>query len=171
MSGMGHYIPLGRFPPLELSLPAGERLPSWFTRQPFAVNLRVFNSSTLFEPCYTALSKWEEKEYFIKISSAERAIVELCHLVPTQTDTEEVKFLMQGLRSLRSQVLQKVLIECKSVKAKRLFLILAEIMDYSWFEELDISALDLGRGNRVLPVEGRIHPRFHITVPDIWTGE
>lgn len=167
--GMGHYIPMGKFPPLEISLPEGERLPSWFTRQPFATNLRVFNSAALFEPCYSALVKWQEKDYSIKISSAERAIVELCHLVPSQTDTEEVKFLMQGLHSLRSEVLQKVLIDCKSVKAKRLFLALAEIVDYPWLEKLDISVLDLGRGNRVLPIEGRIHPRFHITVPEIWT--
>lgn len=169
--GMGHYIPLGKFPPVQLSLPAGERLPSWFLRQPFAVNLRVFNSSTLFDPYYTSLLVWQEKAYSIRISSAERAIVELCHLVPGQTDTEEVKFLMQSLTSLRSQVLQKVLLECQSVKAKRLFLALAEIVGYPWYEKLDISLLDLGHGNRVLPIEGRIHPRFRITVPEIWTEE
>ncbi len=169
--GHGHYVPMGTYPPIQLSIPALERLPDWFSRQPFATNLGTFNSSVLFDPVYTALTEWEGPDYSIKISTPERAILELCHLAPQKTDTEEVKLLMQGLTSLRPQLVQKALMECQSVKAKRLFLVLAESVRYPWFEKLDIDRLDLGKGKRVLPIQGRVHPRFQITVPEIWREE
>lgn len=168
LMGRGHFLPLGENPPIQLSIPASERLPEWFTRQPFTANLTVFNSAVLFDPVTTALTQWEKQDFSIKISTPERAIIELCHLLPYKTDTEEVQLLMQGLTSLRSQLLQKVLQDCHSVKAKRLFLVLAEIAAHPWFEQLDISTLDLGNGKRTLPIEGKLHPRFHITVPTVW---
>jgi hypothetical protein len=171
LQGRAHYIPMGENPPLYLSIPAGERLPDWFTRQPFAANLITLNSTVLFDPVYTALADWEAPKCSIKISSSERAILELCQLLPQKFDTEEVLLLMQGLTTLRPQLMQKVLMDCKSVKAKRLFLVLAEIFDYPWFEKLDPSSLDLGRGKRMLPVQGKLHPHFQITVPDIWKEE
>lgn len=169
LMGRAHFLPLGENPPIQLSLPASERLPEWFTRQPFAANLTVFNSAVLFDPVSTALTHWEGRNFTIKISTPERAIIELCHLLPHKTDTQEVQLLMQGLTSLRPQLLQKVLLDCRSVKAKRLFLVLAEIAAHPWFGQLDISAVDLGNGKRTLPIEGRLHPRFHITVPVTWT--
>ena len=167
--GRGHFLPLGENPPIQLSIPTGERLPEWFTRQQFAANLTVFNSTVLFDPVTTALTRWEKRDFSIKISTPERAIIELCHLLPHKTDTEEVQLLVQGLTSLRPQLLQKALLDCLSVKAKRLFLVLAEIAAHPWFEQLNIPALDLGSGKRRLTIEGRLHPRFHITVPAVWT--
>lgn len=169
--GHGHYVPMGENPPVQLNIPAREKLPDWFKKQPFASNLSVLNSSILFEPEYTALTEWEGTGYSIKISSPERAILELCHLLPQKADTEEVKLLMQGLTTLRPQLVQKTLLECQSIKAKRLFLVLAELIGYPWFKKLGIEQLDLGRGKRVLPVAGRMHPRFQITVPEIWLEE
>lgn len=166
--GRGHFLPLGKNPPIQLSIPASERLPEWFTRQPFASKLTVLNSAVLFDPVHTALTQWEARDFSIRISAPERAIIELCHLLPHKTDAEEVQLLMQGLTSLRPQLLQKALLDCLSVKAKRLFLVLAEIAAHPWFEQLDISALDRGTGKRTLPIEGRLHPRFHITVPAVW---
>lgn len=168
LQGRAHYIPMGRNPPLFLSIPAGERLPDWFTKQPFATTLTKLNSTALFDPVYTALTDWKGPDFSIKISTPERAILELCHLVPQKVDTEEVMLLMQGLTGLHPQLMQKALTDCQSVKAKRLFLALAEIVAHPWFERLDPGKLDLGRGKRVLPIHGKLHPRFQITVPDEW---
>lgn len=169
LAGRGHFLPLGTTPPIYLSLPAGEKLPAWFLRQPFAANLTVFNSSALFDPLYAALTRWEANDFSIQISTPERAIIELCHLLPRKADAEEVYLLMQGLTSLRPRLLQKTLTACQSIKAKRLFLALAEIADWPWFAQLDIAALHLGRGKRALQIAGRLHPKFQITVPEVWT--
>ncbi|MEQ8289527.1 MAG: type IV toxin-antitoxin system AbiEi family antitoxin domain-containing protein [Gammaproteobacteria bacterium] len=169
--GRGHYVPMGKTPPIQLSIPDKERLPDWFKKQPFAANLMVLNSSVLFDPVYTALTTWDGADYAIKISTPERAMLELCHLLPQKADTEEVKLLMQGLTSLRPQLVQKTLLECQSVKAKRLFLVLAEMSGHAWFQKLDIEQLELGKGKRVLPVEGKLDPRFQITVPQTWMEE
>lgn len=166
--GRGHYIPMGMYPPIQLSIPAGEKLPAWFERQPFAANLTTFNSAAVFNPIFTGLTQWEDRDYSIKISTPERAILELCHLLPKRTDTEEVKLLMEGLPSLRAPLLQKVLQDCQSIKAKRLFLVLAELSGHPWFDDLHIEALDLGKGKRTLPIKGKLHPRFKVTVPDVW---
>ncbi len=168
LQGRAHYIPLGKNPPLFLGIPSGQRLPDWFTRQPFAASLSRFNSTGLFDPACSSLINLEQDGFAIRVSSPERAMLELCHMVPRKTDTEEVMLLMQGLTNLHPQRVQEALMNCRSVKAKRLFLVLAEIFSYQWFEHLDLGELDLGSGKRVLPVRGKMHARFQITVPEPW---
>ena len=53
-------------------------------------------------------------------------MLELLHLVPEKEPFDEAKLLMEGLTTLRPSVLQPLLENCNSVKAKRLFLSLAE---------------------------------------------
>jgi len=168
LQGRAHYIPTGSASVLQLSLESGQNLPSWFTRQPFASNLRIFNSSTLFNPAYAGLDDWHSKELHIKISSAERAMLEYCHLLPKYADFEEARQLMEGLTTLRPKLLQSTLHACKSVKAKRLFLVLASIVGHTWYKQLDIESLELGTGNRSVLKSGYLHTKFKITVPVEW---
>lgn len=168
LQGRAHYIPTGGASVLQLSLQSGQNLPTWFTRQPFASNLRIFNSSTLFNPTYAGLDDWHNEELQIKISSAERAMLEYCHLLPKYADFEEARQLMEGLTTLRPKLLQSTLHACRSVKAKRLFLALASIVGHIWYEQLDIESLELGTGNRSVLKSGYLHPQFKITVPRNW---
>jgi hypothetical protein len=48
---------------------------------------------------------------------------------------------------------------------RRLFLYLAEQHQHSWFQRLDVDALDLGTGNRSIVQGGHLDPKYLITVP------
>ena len=75
---------------------------------------------------------------------------------------------MEGLTTLRPQLLQSTLQACQSVKAKRLFLALASAVGHKWYKELNLDEIHLGSSNRILPIAGSQHPQFGITVPETW---
>ncbi|MBU2099430.1 MAG: type IV toxin-antitoxin system AbiEi family antitoxin [Gammaproteobacteria bacterium] len=168
LQGRTHYIPLGNFPSVQLSSEAETHLPEWFKQQNFAQHLRMLNSSILFDPIFASLTDHETNGVTIKVSTPERAMLEYCQLLPKYADFEEARQLMEGLTALRSDLLQSTLQACRSVKAKRLFLALAEAVGHRWFKELNLDEIELGRGKRTLPIAGGLHPRFEITVPHTW---
>jgi hypothetical protein len=167
LQGRAHYVPVGQ-PVLQFSLESGQYLPAWFNRQPFAQNHRVINSSALFDPAYAGLVDWSGEDITIKTSSAERAMLEYCYLLPKYTDFEEARQLMEGLTTLRFELIQSLLHACKSIKTKRLFLALASMVGHAWYERLDIESVNLGTGNRSVFANGALHPKFKITVPIEW---
>lgn len=166
--GQAHYIPQGSNAPLQLAVVRGYRLPAWFQRLPFGRNLVKFSATSLFDPIDTGLTSWNASAFALDISSPERAAVELCAMTPADADPEEVKELVQGLPALRPALLQKLLVACRSIKAKRLLFVLAELLEHSWLDQLDTSQIDLGSGKRSLQVPGRFHRRYQITVPVAW---
>lgn len=168
LQGRAHYLPVGNNPVLQLSLESGQKMPPWFTRQSFAINLRVLNSSALFDPVYVSLDDWHNGELSIKVSSPERAMLEYCYLLPKYANFEEARQLMEGLTTLRPKLLQNTLLACKSVKAKRLFLALACTVGHPWYEQLEIDSFDLGSGKRSVLAHGYLHPQFKVTVPKDW---
>ena len=67
---------------------------------------------------------WGQWDWPLTLSAPERAILELLDEVP-QRETfhqTDMLMLMEGLRTLSPKRLQKPLVECRSVKVKRLFL-------------------------------------------------
>lgn len=48
-------------------------------------------------------------------------MLELLYLVPKEQSLEEAKYLMEGLMTLRSKLLQTLLEQCQSIKVKRCF--------------------------------------------------
>ena len=171
LQGRSHYLPVGAYPVLQLIVEANKNLPAWFSRQPFARNLRVINGSALFSQAFTSLADWHINELSLKISSPERAMLEYCYLLPKHADFEEARQLMEGLTTLRAQLLQNTLQVCKSVKAKRLFLALACIVGHKWYNELDLKSVDLGEGKRSIANSDLLHPVFNITVPENWVNQ
>ncbi|MDA3922263.1 MAG: type IV toxin-antitoxin system AbiEi family antitoxin domain-containing protein, partial [Salinisphaera sp.] len=81
---------------------------------------------------------------------------------------DQTKELIQDLPALRPTLLQKPLVACRSIKAKRLLLVLAERLEHSWLDQLDTSQIDLGSGKRSLKVPSHFHRRYQITVPAVW---
>jgi hypothetical protein len=65
----------------------------------------------------------------------------------------------------------ELLAACKSLKVKRLFLFLGSRYQYPWFEQLDRSAIDLGKGKRLIVRGGRYDREFRITVPERFGAE
>ena len=168
--GRLHYLPLGESPVLHLGIGPNRSLPQWFRRQPFARNLRAFNAGALFDPVFEGLEDLRVGEFSLRTSSPERAMLEYCCLLPNCADFEEAGQLMEGLSTLRSGLLQNVLYACRSVKAKRLFLALAEIVNHQWYGELNLESVELGSGGRHVVNGGLWNSRFKITVPEIWVN-
>jgi len=99
------------------------------------------------------------------MSNTERAILEQMHLVKSNADIEYAYKLMEGLSTLRPNVAQVLLENCRSAKAKRLFLWSAEMAGHAWFGRLNSTRINLGKGKRQIYKGGQFNQRYMITVP------
>ena len=167
--GQAHYVPQGGELPVQLCVTRGYRLPDWMQRLPSCEHVVKLSAYKLFNPQDVGIVHRTYKKFQLSMSTPERAMLELCSMTPEQADPEEVKQLMQGLPALRPQLLQTLLLACRSIKAKRLFMVLAEIIEHPWLTELDLTDVDLGAGKRSLSVPGQLHPQYQITIPADWS--
>lgn len=92
--------------------------------------------------------------------------MEVLYLVPKEQSFDEALLLMDGLTLLRPRLVQTLLEQCRSIKVKRLFMVLAETCSHSWLKKLDLSKVDLGKGKRMIVKGGRLDSKYGITVPD-----
>lgn len=163
--GLSHFIPQhGRRPLYLMGVPQA-KLPRWFLKRDWKVTVH-FKTSRLFAGAHTlGLTSHSFKFYSITISSPERAILEMLHLVPSEQDFEEASLIMEGLGTLRAGLIQKLLEKCLSIKVKRLALLLAEKNGLPWFRKIDVSHITLGCGKRVIVKDGRFENKYKVTVP------
>lgn len=171
LQGVAHFVPLGKKHPLYLSGASGTKLPAWFEnhdwdRKIVYVTLDLFSGEQDL-----GITKLKFGAYSICLSSRERAILELIHLVPQNQQYDEARLLTDGLRTPRPKLLQQLLEKCTSIKVKRIFLHLAEAGRHEWFSELDLSKIKLGKGKRVIGEGGKYDPKYQISVPTVSTGE
>lgn len=101
----------------------------------------------------------------IRVSSLERAILEVLEEVPRTFSFEHGAELFEGLTTLRPRLIAPLLAACKSVKAKRLFLYFAGQHRHAWSRKLRAEDFDLGSGKRQIVPGGEYDPEFQITVP------
>jgi hypothetical protein len=73
-------------------------------------------------------------EWPLTLSAAERVILEMLGEVPQKETFHQADMLMEGLRTLSPKRLQRLLVECRSVKVKRLFLWFAERHNPAWLK-------------------------------------
>lgn len=142
---------------------AKERLPSWFKKHNWGVNVEYYE--TTFLPKDVGLTEIEVKNFSIKISGAARAIMECLYLAPQKQNLIECYELMEGLNNLSPKQVQMLLENCQSVKVKRLFLYMAEKAKHGWVEHLDKTKIDLGKGKRSIVRNGAFVDQYGITVP------
>jgi hypothetical protein len=114
--------------------------------------------------------QWGQWEWPLTMSSPERAILELLDEVPERETFHQANVLMEGLRNLSPRRLQTLLVACRNVKVKRLFLWFAERHQHAWLKKLNRKDIDLGRGKRMLVRGGKLDPTFNITVPESIDG-
>lgn len=164
LQGYAHFIPMRDLPRVHLYGQPGRPLPAWFKRRPWESEVR-FHLVRLFpgKP-ELGLTKKDTESITTRMSAPERAALELVDLVPKEQSFSEARLLMEGLPSLRPELVQELLESCRSVKAKRLFLFLAEEANHPWVKDLDLSKVDLGKGNRSIVKGGKLDPKYQITV-------
>jgi hypothetical protein len=109
---------------------------------------------------------WGQWEWPLTMSSPERAILELLDEIPERETFHQADVLIEGLRNLSPRRIQMLLVACRSIKVKRLFLWFAERHQHAWLKKLDRKPIDLGRGKRMLVRGGKLDPIFNITVPE-----
>jgi len=142
---------------------SGEKLPTWFKKHDWGVQPDYYESSFLSPDL--GLTEVEIKSFSIKVSGAPRAIMECLYLAPLKQELMECFELMEGLNNIPPKQVQNLLENCQSVKVKRLFLYMAEKADHSWFKQLDLSKVDLGKGKRSIVKNGVLIDKYGITVP------
>lgn len=102
----------------------------------------------------------------LQISAPERAIMEVLYDVQDNEHSFTHAFeLFEGLTSLRSKLVNTLLQHCRSIKVKRLFLFMADQLNYPWISRIEKNQLDLGSGKRVVVKGGKLDKHYLITVP------
>tara|TARA_R110002020_G_scaffold27170_5_gene87473 strand:- start:874 stop:1698 length:825 start_codon:yes stop_codon:yes gene_type:complete len=176
--GHEHYLRLGESP--TVTLYGADRPPGWLAKLPMDEKF-LYTGMGPFPPTGLAFCANADADALYReglasldtssngdpvvMSTVERAMLELCANKASTALVLEADALMQGLAGLRSELMQRLLVQCRSVQAKRLFLALAERHSHAWLSRLNLEALDLGRGKRALVEGGRLDRKYHITLP------
>jgi hypothetical protein len=166
LKGLAHYVQ-----PQERACflfgKAGEKLPKWFSDYDWGVSIVYKATNLLPSTPLSSFSEFHHKEFSINISSPERAALEMLYYVPAKQGYDEAMKIMENLVALRPAIVQTLLEQCNSVKVKRLFLYMAEKLDHSWFSQLKLKRIDLGRGKRVIIENASLDKKYQITVPEV----
>jgi hypothetical protein len=163
LQGYAHYARFGRetvflFSPLNTSLPA------WFKHHDWAQTVQ--HHKTSFLPDQLGLTDYQTPLFSIKVSTAERAMLECLYLAPETVDLVECYQIMEGLTTLRPKLLQSLLEQCSSIKVKRLFLYMAHKASHDWLKRIDKERLGLGKGARAIVSGGVYIAEFDIIIPE-----
>jgi len=184
LQGFAHYLSSGRH--REIHLYGTGKPPNWVFKLKLENILVFHNADRLFKTEASQLDRskargdakknllessyiqqpWGQWGWPLTISSPERASLELLDEVPQRETFHQADVLMEGLRNLSPKRLQVLLVACRSVKVKRLFLWFAERHQHPWLKKLDRKGIDLGHGKRMLTPGGKLDKTFNITVPE-----
>jgi hypothetical protein len=165
MQGYAHYLPLGKGAVVTLFGTPGTRLPAWFQQYDWGVELRYITTRLFDDAMDAGVTQKDLGTYAVTISTPERAIMEVLYGISRDESFAEATLLMAGLTTLRPRMLQGLLEQCRSVKVKRLFMVLAEDCHHACVKKLDVSQIDFGKGKRMLVKGGRLNAKYNITVP------
>jgi hypothetical protein len=151
--------------------PPGMRIPSWFLQHDWGI--KIYHTMTKLLPYKDALglTRKEMGGFSIRVSAPERAIMEVLYLVPKKESYEEAKLLMEGLSTLRPELVKALLKNCRSIKVKRLFMHLAETCNLPWLTKLDTRNINFGNGKRVVVKGGYFDSKYNISVPGPRPGQ
>jgi hypothetical protein len=109
---------------------------------------------------------WGHWNWPMTLSSPERATLEMLDELPNHETFHQADMLMEGMANLSPRRIQKLLEDCRSVKAKRLFLFFADRHPHAWVKRLNKNAIGLGTGKRMLVKDGKLDKAYQITVPE-----
>lgn len=167
LQGHAHYLRMGREAAVHLY--GQGKVPSWL--KGLAVDAKlVFHARQLFAGQVSAesLKPWPSgiKKWPLRVSEPERAVLELMPEVGDEFTFTHVAELMQGMTMLRPTRVAALLKACIHIKAKRLFLFLADYYQHPWLKKVDISEVEIGRGKRSVVPGGKLDATYMITVPE-----
>ncbi|URK89460.1 type IV toxin-antitoxin system AbiEi family antitoxin (plasmid) [Rhizobium sp. RCAM05350] len=196
LHGFSHYL---RREEKEVHLYGLEEAPTWLNKLPLPIKFVHHNSAALFrsEPITFELASlgwnlkndspatvanlhsgsfrvmtWGQWEWPLTLSTPERAVLEMLDGLPGNESFDQADKIIEGLTTLSPRKLQKLLIDCRSIKVKRLFFFFADRHNHPWRKHLDKDAINFGKGKRMLVPGGRLDPTYLITVPEeLYAGQ
>jgi Transcriptional regulator, AbiEi antitoxin, Type IV TA system/Transcriptional regulator, AbiEi antitoxin N-terminal domain len=160
--GLGQYARMGT-EPLHLFGPKGTTLPKWFKAASWGSD--ITHSQTGFLPSDLGVRLTNYEGLQLQSSATERAILEALYLSPKTVSLLEVYDIMDGLRSLRPDLMLSLLQGCTSYKVKRLFAFMARKLDLPIIREFNLDRLDYGSGVRAIVKNGMYDPRTKLMLP------
>lgn len=189
LHGFAHYLSQTQ---KEVHLYGPKPPPNWLHKLPLSVRFDYHNERKLFrsvpvtpslatlswnlktgegintDPIHGSLTvqPWGQWEWPLTVTTPERAVLELLDELPARESFHQVDKLFEGLANLGPRRLQALLVDCKSVKVKRLFFFFADRHEHSWLRHIDRNSVDLGKGKRMLVKGGRFDPKSQLTVPE-----
>ncbi len=166
LQGNAHYLPANlKQSKITLFGFKNEKLPVWFKNYKWGIDIHYVMTGFLGKDMSLGLTIYDTGNYGIKMSSPERAALEFCYGVPLQESFDELNHIMEGLTTLRPRVVQTLLEKCGSIKAKRLFMYLAEKHNHTWVNKLNLEQIGFGTGTRALCKNGHYNRKYNIIVP------
>ncbi|MDB2415179.1 type IV toxin-antitoxin system AbiEi family antitoxin [Rickettsiales bacterium] len=163
LQGAGHYLRFEETVQLFGDGNTKSPLPVWFRNYKWGSEVQFCR--TKFLPYWLDCKEIESKNFSITVSTLERAILECIYISPAKMDLVECYQIMEGLTTLRPNILQELLERCESIKVKRLFLYMAEKANHAWFKHIKTSNIDLGSGKRSIVKNGFYDAKYKITLP------
>lgn len=166
LQGYAHYLPLGSS---VIHLWGQCKVPAWVQAVPLAETLQ-FHTMRLFDNAASEAGfdsmPGGIRDLQLRVAAPERAIMEVLYGVQDDTHSFTHAFeLFEGLTGLRPERVNTLLQHCRSIKVKRLFLFMADQLNYPWIKRIEKDRLDLGSGNRVVVKGGKLDKQYLITVP------
>ena len=160
--GASHYLRSNEENVFLFSLP-GTKLPNWFYQHSWKQS--IVHVKTSFLPLNLGITTHEYQNIKVTLSCMERAIMECLYISPKKFDILECYQILEGLRLLRPTTLQKILMNCQSIKVKRLFLYMADKANLPVFKKLKPKTIHLGNGDRSIIKNGTYDSKYKISLP------
>ena len=157
--GFNHYVPMGK---PRLMVTDKEKLPQWLKFDLFDKEFETFSTTAFSSPEVATIKHldWE-----LLISAPEQAFMECLLLAPKRYDYMDLFYIMEQLTTLRPKVVQNLIETTQNYRIKRVFLYMAEKAGHYWFEDLDLSKVDIGTHKLQLVKSGVYISKYLITVP------
>lgn len=162
VQGLSHYFRLNKNT-LYLYGPSNIKLSKWFLDYNWPYNLLHKQSNFLRDGL--AIKEIDVESVPVMVSTPERAIMECLLLAPKMVDLTECYQIFESLVNLKPKLLSELLVNCTSIKVKRLFLYMAEKANHQWFQFLKTDDINLGNGNRMLVKNGVYNAKYLISIP------
>ena len=164
LRGYAHYLALGGRPVVLFGNP-GTKLPAWFSTHQWSQPI-IFITTGVFQSCNDYSSTLDIDGIELAAAPLERAAIEMLYLVPKRQSYEEAVQIMATLTTLRPNVVQQLLNECTSVKAKRLFMHIAEQLRLPCLSHIDLSTVNFGSGRRSIHTGGKLMHKYELIIDD-----
>lgn len=158
--GYMHYVPMGK--PRVMVAVEGKYIPVWLQQDIYDREIIPFRSEAFPTNHHTL----DYQGQTLPISTPEQAFMECLLLAPKYYDYLDLYMLMEQLTGLRPKVVQCLLEQVNSYRVKRMFVYMAEKANHAWWEDIDISQIDMGKSKIYYSPTGKYLSKYKITIPE-----